>query len=269
MTPTEPLSSRLEDRVVLITGAGNGIGRACAIRLAREGARVVAADVDVAAAGDVVEGLFRPGKHLALLLDVTDSASVGEAFSRAVEHFGQLDVLVNVAGGDTAHPGFEDTSDAVWEQMLDLNLLGAVRCCRAAIPELKKSSLGPAIVTIGSLNAQVAFGSEPYSAAKAGLTSLMQNLAASLAPHGIRVNTISPGTIKTRVWDTQPGATDVLRSLYPLGRIGEPEDIAAAVAFLASSDAAWITGHVLPVDGGFVNASAPFSRLPKPADPPA
>ncbi|MET1051689.1 MAG: SDR family oxidoreductase [Mycetocola sp.] len=264
---TEPSTSRLEGRVVLITGAGHGIGRACAIRLAEEGARIAVADLDVAAAGNVLDGLSRPDEHLSLGLDVTDSASVDEAFIRAVEHFGRLDVLVNVAGGDMAHPGFEHTDDSVWESMLDLNLLGPVRCCRAAIPHLKKSSAQPAIVTIGSLNAHAAFGSEPYSAAKAGLVSLMQNLAASLAPHGIRVNTVAPGTIRTRVWDSQPGGADTLRSVYPLGRVGEPEDVAAAVAFLVSADAAWITGHVLPVDGGFLNATAPFSGFPAPSDP--
>lgn len=251
----------MDDRVVLITGAGNGIGRACAQRMAREGARVVVADLDLAAARTVGADLPRPDAHLALHLDVTDTASVEDAFTRAVEHFGRLDVLVNVAGGDMAHPGFEETTDAVWEKMLDLNLLGAMRCCRAAITHLAASARDPAIVTVGSINAQAAFGSEPYSAAKAGLSSLMQNLAASLAPRGIRVNTVSPGTIRTGVWDSQPGGADRYRSLYPLGRVGEPEDVAAAVAFLASSDAAWITGHVLPVDGGLLQATAPFSTV--------
>lgn len=257
----EPVSSRLEGRVVLVTGGGNGIGRACATRLARENARIVVTDLDLTAAKKTVENLSRPELHLPLLLDVTDSESVDNAFSRAVTRFGQLDVLINVAGGDMEHSGFEDANDSDWERMLNLNLLGAMRCCRAAIEHLKKSSLTPAIVTVGSINAQIALGSEPYSAAKAGLFSLMQNLAASLASHGIRVNTVSPATIRTSVWDAQPGGADRLRSLYPLGRVGEPDDVAAAVAFLASSDAAWITGHILPVDGGLVNASMPLSGV--------
>ena len=251
----EPVGSRMEGRVALVTGAGNGIGRACAMRLAREGARIAVADLDLNAAKKTVDGLSQPGMHVPLLLDVTDSGSVDDAVSQAIKLFGHLDVLVNVAGGDIEHPGFEDTNDSDWERMLNLNLLGAMRCCRAAITHLKKSSLDPAIVTVGSINAQIALGSEPYSAAKAGLSGLMQNLAASLAPHGIQVNSVSPATIRTRVWDTQPGGADRLRTLYPLGRVGEPEDVAAAVAFLASSDAAWITGHVLPVDGGLLNAS--------------
>jgi NAD(P)-dependent dehydrogenase (short-subunit alcohol dehydrogenase family) len=105
-------------------------------------------------------------------------------------------------------------------------------------------------VTVSSINAFTALGSEAYSSAKAGLTSLTGNLAASLGHDGIRVNAVAPGTIRTRVWDSQAGGADRLAPLYPLGRVGEPEDIAAAVAFLASRDAAWITGHTLPVDGG-------------------
>ncbi|BDZ51412.1 oxidoreductase [Frondihabitans sucicola] len=259
-TLVESVGSRVKGRVVFVTGAGNGIGRACAMRLASEGARVVAADLDLDAATTTVAGLAQPEAHLPLLLDVTDTRSVQDAFSRAAAHFGQLDALINVAGGDVPHPPFEDTDDPDWERTIDLNLLGAMRCCRVAIAHLKQSSLSPAIVSVSSVNAQMALGGEAYSAAKAGLVSLMQNLAGSLAPFGIRVNTVSPGTIRTRVWDGQPGGADRLRALYPLGRVGEPEDIAAAVAFLASSDAAWITGHVLPVDGGLLRAVTPIPR---------
>jgi NAD(P)-dependent dehydrogenase (short-subunit alcohol dehydrogenase family) len=102
---------------------------------------------------------------------------------------------------------------------------------------------------VSSINAELTLGSEPYSAAKAGLRPLVANLAAELGPAGIRVNAVAPGTIRTRVWDAQ-GGPDRLAHLYPLGRVGEPEDVAAALAFLCSPDAAWITGHVLPVDGG-------------------
>lgn len=220
------------------------------------------ADLDLDAARSVVEDLPRRQTHRAIGLDVTSRASVTDVFAQAVTQLGQLDVLVNVAGGDMGHPSFEKTDDAVWEEMLNLNLLGAVRCCRAAIPQLRRSALDPAIVTVSSINAQVAFGSEPYSAAKAGLSALMRNLAASLAPDGIRVNTVEPATIRTRVWETQPGGADRLRPFYPLGRVGEPEDVASAVAFLASSDASWITGHTLPVDGGLLHASSPLGGGP-------
>jgi len=242
----------------VVTGGAHGIGRACASRLAAEGALVAVADLDQAAARAVSDQLpetVRP--HLALPMDVTDSSSVEQAISQAAREFGQIDALVNVAGGDTEHGSFEDTDDEVWTRMLELNLLGVVRCCRAAIPHLRRSTRGPAIVSVSSVNALTALGSEPYSSAKAGITSLTTNLAASLARDGIRVNAVAPATIRTRVWDGQEGGADRLQPLYPLGRVGEPEDVAGAVAFLASTDAAWITGHTLPVDGGLLAISRP------------
>ncbi len=247
---------RFEGCVGLVTGAAHGIGRACAVRLAAEGAQVAVTDLDLAAAEEVVVQLTEPARHLAYALDVTRTDEVEAAVGAIAEHFGQLDLLVNVAGGDLAHGSFADTDDQTWLRLFDLNLLGVVRCCRATLPHLRSSTFGPAIVTVSSINGQLALGSEPYSAAKAGLISLTQNLAASLGPEGIRVNAVAPGTIRTRNWDDQPGGADRMRPLYVLGRVGEPEDVAAAVAYLGSSDAGWITGHVLPVDGGLSVGSA-------------
>lgn len=195
------------------------------------------------------------GPHLSLRMDVTSRTEVDEGLESVAEQLGGLDVLVTIAGGDMHHPPFEDCGDEVWTAMLDLNLLGVVRCCRAALPHLRRSTAGPAVVTISSVNALTALGSEPYSSAKAGLTALTLNLAAQLGPAGIRVNAIAPATIRTAVWDTQPGGADQMRPLYPLGRVGEPADVAAAVAFLASDDAAWVTGHILPVDAGLLTSS--------------
>jgi NAD(P)-dependent dehydrogenase (short-subunit alcohol dehydrogenase family) len=253
---------RFADAAVIITGGAHGIGRACAIRLAKEGARVAVADLDQEAAEQVVAGLPNGAdRHVAVRLDVTDPAAVDQAVADVAKRFGGIDVLVNVAGGDGAHGSFEETPDEVWLRMLDLNLLSVVRCSRAAIGHLRRSTKGPAIVNISSLNAIIAFGSEPYSSAKAGIGALTVNLAASLAPDGIRVNTVAPGTIRTRNWDDQEGGADRMRPLYPLGRVGEPEDIAAAVAFLASTDAAWITGHTLPVDGGLLTGPAALTEM--------
>ena len=228
------------------------------MRLAAEGALVAVADLDQAAARVVRDHLPDGlGPHLALAMDVTNSSSVEQAIGRAADELGRIDVLVNVAGGDTEHGRFEDIDDEVWTRMLELNLLGVVRCCRAAIPHLRRSARDPAVVSVSSVNALTALGSEPYSSAKAGITSLTTNLAASLGPDGIRVNAVAPGTIRTRVWEGQEGGADRMQRLYPLGRVGEPEDVAGAVAFLASSDAAWITGHTLPVDGGLLAMSRP------------
>jgi meso-butanediol dehydrogenase / (S,S)-butanediol dehydrogenase / diacetyl reductase len=249
---------RFHGTKAVVTGGAHGIGRACAMRLAAEGALVAVADLDQAAARVVWDHLPDGlGPHLALAMDVTNSSSVEQAIGRAADELGQIDVLVNVAGGDTEHGRFEDIDDEVWTRMLELNLLGVVRCCRAAIPHLRRSTRDPAIVSVSSVNALTALGSEPYSSAKAGITSLTTNIAASLGPDGIRVNAVAPGTIRTRVWDGQEGGADRMQRLYPLGRVGEPEDVAGAVAFLASSDAAWITGHTLPVDGGLLAMSRP------------
>jgi len=252
---------RFDGATALVTGGAHGIGRACAIRLADEGARVAVLDLDEGAAHEVVSQLERVGErpHLAVHMDVTDRSSVDRAIGRAAGELGQIDTLVNVAGGDVAHGTFDDTEDELWTRVLELNLLGVVRCCRAAIPHLRRSTMSPAIVTVSSVNAFTALGSEAYSSAKAALTSLTGNLAASLGHEGIRVNAVAPGTIRTRVWDSQAGGADRLQPLYPLGRVGEPEDIAAAIAFLASRDAAWITGHTLPVDGGLLAGDS--SRL--------
>ena len=247
-------SGRFTGMTALVTGAAQGIGRACAERLAAEGARVAVTDLDLDLARSVAGDLPESAGRVALRMDVTDRASVDGAVAAAAAELGGLDVVVNVAGGDLPHGDFEETGDEIWSALLELNLVGVARVCRAAIPLLRQSSRGPAIVTVSSINGQTALGSEPYSSAKAGLTSLTANLARSLGADGVRVNAIAPGTIRTRVWDDQEGGADRMLPLYPLGRVGEPSDVAAAVAFLASVDAAWITGHVLPVDGGLLLA---------------
>lgn len=247
-------SGRFTRATALITGAGQGIGRACAERLAVEGARVAVTDLDQDLAQSVADSLPESAGSTALRMDVTDRAEVEATVARAVHELGGLDVVVNVAGGDLPHGVFEETGDETWTALLELNLLGVVRVCRAAIPLLRRSTRSPAIVTVSSINGHAALGSEPYSTAKAGVSALTANLARYLAPDGVRVNAVAPGTIKTSVWDGQEGGADRMLPLYPLGRVGEPSDVAAAVAFLASADASWITGHVLPVDGGLLLA---------------
>jgi NAD(P)-dependent dehydrogenase (short-subunit alcohol dehydrogenase family) len=250
---------RFDGHAVLLTGAARGIGAATARRLAREGARVLVTDVDLPAARRTAAGLREQGFCAeAFACDVADRASVEAAVAYAAGTFGSLDVLVNNAYG--CHPDaplFEDEPDEVWERDLDLTLTGAYRCCRAALPHLAASGRG-AIVNIGSVNGLQDFGNHAYSAAKAGLGSLTRTLAGHAAARGVRVNMVVPGTVRTTAWEGRDDELDAVRALYPLGRIGEPEDIAAAVAFLASRDASWITGTALCVDGGLTAVHTGF-----------
>ncbi|MER5767515.1 SDR family NAD(P)-dependent oxidoreductase [Streptomyces sp. NPDC001985] len=250
---------RFEGYGVLITGAARGIGAATARRLAAEGARVLVSDLDAEAAAKTAAGI--PGAG-AIGCDVADRAQVEAAVAAAVERFGSLDVLVNNAfhcATDT--PRIEDQPDDTWQRDLDIVLTGAFRCVRAAMPHLESSGRG-AIVNIGSVNAEMDFDGHSYSAAKAGLASFTRTLAGDVGPRGVRVNQINPGTIRTRAWAGQEEALEeVGRRVYPLGRVGEPEDIAAAVAFLASRDAAWITGTTLRVDGGVLAVNTAFRAI--------
>lgn len=239
---------RFTDRVALVTGAGHGIGAATVRRLQSEGARIILADRDVPAA-EAVAASLPEGAGFVVALELTDRNSVEAAIAAGVAHFGRLDVVANTAGGALGS-GLDDATvgsdDEAWNADLDLNLTGPMRVVRAALPHLRR---GGAIVLVSSANGLAAFGGLAYSAGKAGLTSLVANLAVTLGRQGIRANVVAPATVRTRVWDAQ-GGPDRMAALYPLGRVGEPEDIAAAIAFLASDDASWITGVTLPVDGG-------------------
>ncbi|MEU2428053.1 MULTISPECIES: SDR family NAD(P)-dependent oxidoreductase [unclassified Streptomyces] len=250
---------RFEGYGVLITGAGRGVGEATARRLASEGARVLVTDIDGELAAATAETI--PGAA-SCPCDVTDRAAVEAAVARAVDEFGALDVLVNNAYScsfDT--PLFEDQPDDTWQRDLDTVLTGAFRCSRAALPHLAKAGGRGAIVNIGSVNAEQDFGNHAYSAAKAGLASLTRTLAGDAAQRGVRVNQINPGTIRTPAWSDREHHLAALAPVYPLGRVGTAEDIAAAVAFLASSDAAWITGTTLRVDGGLLAVNTSFQQV--------
>jgi len=253
---------RFEGYGVLVTGGARGIGAAVARRLAEEGARVLVTDADPPEAERTAAALREQGLAAeALGCDVADRASVEAAVAHTVRAFGSLEVLVNCAASCTPDtPLFEDGPDDAWARDLDITLTGTYRCCRAALPHLAATGRG-AIVTIGSVNALQDFGNHAYSAAKAGLGSLTRTMAAHVAARGVRVNLVVPGTVRTSAWEGRDDELEAMRTLYPLGRVGEPQDIAAAVAFLASRDASWITGTALTVDGGITAVNTGFLRM--------
>ncbi|AUH39479.1 SDR family NAD(P)-dependent oxidoreductase [Streptomyces sp. CMB-StM0423] len=253
---------RFEGYGVLVTGAGQGIGEAVARRFAAEGAGVLVTDRDGERAERAAAAIRAAGgTAAALACDVTDGAAVRAAVAYAAESFGGLHVLVNNAYAvHRDPPRFEDWQEPDWYEDFEVTLHGAARCARAALPLLAAAPGRAAIVSIGSVNAERHYGEHAYSAAKAALVSLTRTLAVESAARGVRVNLVEPGTVRTAVWADRPEVLARVEEHYPLGRVGEPDDIAAAVAFLASRDAAWITGVSLPVDGGLLASHLAMSR---------
>ncbi|MEV8479783.1 SDR family NAD(P)-dependent oxidoreductase [Streptomyces sp. NPDC051173] len=255
-------AARFDGYAVMITGAGRGIGAATARRFATEGARVLVTDLDGERAAGAAAALRADGLAAeSCPCDVADRAAVEAAVATAADRFGRLDVLVNNAlSCHPDEPYVEDTSDEEWFRDLDVTLTGAFRCVRAAVPHLAAAGGRGSVVGIGSVNGERDFGNHAYSAAKAGLASLTRTLAGHCAARGVRVNLVAPGTVRTPNWDGREDVLERAAPHYPLGRVGRPEDIAAAVAFLASPDASWITGVTLPVDGGLLAADPGLKR---------
>jgi len=246
---------RFDGRVAFVTGGGSGIGRAIAMALASEGARVVIADRD-AARGDGVAAAIEGagGTALAVTTDVAEGSAIAAAVEATRGAFGPIDVLVNNAS-EGKGDGVLEIDESTWDRDLAVALRGAFLCAKAVLPEMLDRR-GGVILNIGSVNGLTALGQEAYAAAKAGLVSLTRNLAVRYGPDGVRANAIAPATVRTPAWrarlEADPGIFDRLAAWYPLRRVGEPEDVAKAALFLASDDAAWISGIVLVVDGGLL-----------------
>ncbi|HSA81370.1 MAG TPA: glucose 1-dehydrogenase [Geminicoccaceae bacterium] len=255
--------NRFADRAVLITGAGRGIGRATAARFAGEGAALVILDRDGTAADAAAEALGATGAEvLAVTADITDRRALESAIDRALAAFGRIDVLVNNAycalKGNLAETAPED-----WLAEVAGTLNGAFLVTRLVLPGMVERGHG-AIVNVGSVNGLLALGNPGYSAAKAGLLNFTKALATEYGPKGIRANMVSPGTIRTESpsWQTRlardPQLFEKLARWYPVGRVGRPDDIAAAIAFLAADEAAFVNGANLVVDGGLTAGIAPM-----------
>jgi 3-oxoacyl-[acyl-carrier protein] reductase len=252
---------RFKDRVALITGAAQGIGRAIALKMGQEGASLVLLDIDGEKVELIAEQLEQEGTPAsALKVDVGDEKEVEFAVKETVARFKRLDILVNNAG--LVRPAaFEGVSIDDWDAVIRVNLKGSFFCSRHAVANMKKNHYGK-IVNIGSRASLGKADRTVYSTAKAGIIGFTRTLALELAPYNITVNNVAPGPIATELFNAanpagSPKTEAILRSI-PLRRIGKPEDVANAVAFLASEEAAFITGQTLFVCGGLTVGNVYF-----------
>ena len=253
------MPGRLEGKVALLTGAGSGIGRASADLFAREGAAVAVLDVNGDAAAEVSDGIRAAGQRaMALTTDVTVDAQVRAAVTAVIAEFGDISVLYNNAGiGSTGAVDVAEEDD--WDRCFDINVKGTYLCSRAVVPSMMQASKG-SIINQASVAALVGIPNfAAYCAAKGAVASLTRSMSVDLAPRGIRVNAIAPGTVYTPLMEpmlTARGGGDLQKGLaitiakYPIGRLGDVVDIAKAALYLSSDEAAFVTGSVLSIDGG-------------------
>ncbi|MDP1632708.1 MAG: SDR family oxidoreductase [Caulobacter sp.] len=247
--------ARFRDKAVVVTGGAGGIGLAIATKFADEGASVVIADLDPARAETAAAGINAAGgQAMGIAVDVSVASQVQAMVDAAAERFGGLDVAVCAAGRMSANVDFLDLEEAEWNSVLDVNLTGAFLVGKAVARRMLADGRGDAIIHISSVGGVLGVPTQaPYCVSKAGLGMLTKVMALSLAPHGIRVNAVGPGPIRTAMTETledNPAMLQLMMSRTPVGRIGEPDEIASIVLFLASPEAAYIAGQTIYADGG-------------------
>ncbi|HKD70134.1 MAG TPA: 3-oxoacyl-ACP reductase family protein [Candidatus Binataceae bacterium] len=250
--------SRLNGKVAIITGAAQGIGRAIAMRLAEESAKVAIADINDAVATKTAEEIRATGgQALAVTLDVTSLEQAVAAVQRVERELGPIDILVNNAGWDKVEPFVENTPET-WDRVIAINFRGPLNCCKAVIPGMQARGHGK-IVTISSDAGRVgSMGEAVYAGCKAGLIGFSKTLARELARNNINVNVVCPGPTDTALLKSamadRPKVLESMAKGIPMRRLGQPQDLAGAVAFFVSSDSDYATGQVLSISGGLTMA---------------
>ena len=256
---------RLKEKVALVTGGSSGIGRAAAVAFAREGAKVAIADVNAKGADETLATIVDAGGEAMFInADVSKTADVEALVQSVVKRYGRLDCAFNNAGVDNLHFPVADLPEEEWDRVIGINLKGTMLCMRYEIPQMLANG-GGAIVNTSSVAGLIGSPNSPaYASSKFGIVGLTKQAALDYADKGIRINAVCPGVTRTAIFEAYlketPDAVGQVSTQSPMGRVADPEEIAAAVLWLSCDEASFVTGQALAVDGGWSAGAAPVSQ---------